>query len=590
MSPHCFNQECLIIVMEDAQQDRAAMPTTHNMMPANNKELMSNAMKRTTEWIFSQEISSDVTISVRGVSFSLHKFPLVSKCGYIRKLMSNSKETDHLIEINDIPGGPKGFELAAKFCYGINFELAIDNIAMVRCVAEFLEMTEDYAVGNLVARTEAYLNEVGFRTLAGAVCILQASEGLLPVAENVKLITRCVDAIAFIVTKESQFSLSTSADCSSDGLNSSSSSSLKGVVDWWAEDLTVLKIHTFQRVLLAMISRGFEKYALGPILTFYAQKRLQDLEILGKSKNKSESNQENETRVVLETIVSLLPREKNGVSVRFLSLLLRSAIYLETTVACRLDLEKRMGLQFGQALLDDILIPSFRFDGDTLFDVDTVQRILINYGEFEGTCDEMEKVSKLMESYLAEIASDCNLSVSKFANLVEHVPNQERVIEDGMYRAIDIYLKAHPVLSDTERKKLCGLLNYQKLSAEACAHAAQNERLPAETVVQVLYYEQQRLKETMDDASKPNPLPEDMSILQKENEDLKLELLEVKCRLKEIDKSYPDKSPSRGRSFMSSVSKKFAKLTPFLWADHGISPSSTRSSNKVRKNRRHSIS
>ncbi|XP_024974619.1 BTB/POZ domain-containing protein SR1IP1-like [Cynara cardunculus var. scolymus] len=575
--------------MGDAQQERAAMATAHNMMPANKKELMNNAMKRTTEWIFSQEILSDVTISVQGVSFSLHKFPLVSKCGYIRKLMSNSREADHLVEINDIPGGPKGFELAAKFSYGINFELTFDNIAMVRCVAEFLEMTEDYAVGNLVARTEAYLNEVGFRTLAGAVSILQSSESLLPMAENVKLITRCVDAIALIITTESQSSLSTSIDFSSNGLDSSSSS-LKGVVDLWAEDLTLLKMHTFQRVLLAMISRGFEKYALGPILTYYAQKRLQDLEILGKSKNKSEPNQENETRVVLETIVSLLPREKNGVSVRFLSLLLRSAIYLETTVACRLDLEKRMGLQLGQALLDDILIPSFRFDGDTLFDIDTVQRILMNYGEFEGTRDEMEKVSKLMENYLVEIASDCNLSVSKFANLIEHIPNQERVTEDGMYRAVDIYLKAHPVLSDTERKKLCGLLNYQKLSAEACAHAAQNERLPAETVVQVLYYEQQRLQETMDDASKPSPFLEGMSSLQKENEDLKLELLEVKCRLKEVKKSYPDKSPSRGRSFMSLVSKKFVKLTPFLWADHGISPSSTRSRNKVSKGRRHSIS
>ncbi|KAJ9564307.1 hypothetical protein OSB04_000273 [Centaurea solstitialis] len=575
--------------MGDAQQERAAMPTAHNMMPANKKELLNNAMRRTTQWIFSQEIPSDVTISVRGVSFSLHKFPLVSKCGYIRKLTSNSKEGDRLVEINDIPGGPEGFELAAKFCYGINFELAIENIAMIRCAAEFLEMTEDYAVGNLIARTEVYLNEVGFRTLASAVSILQSSESLLPMAENVKIITRCVDAIALIVTKESQISVSTSVDCSSDGLDSSLSS-VKGSVDWWAEDLTVLKIHTFQRVVLAMISRGFEKYALGPILTYYAQKRLHDLEILGKNKNKSDPNQENETRVVLETIVSLLPREKTGVSVTFLSMLLRSAIHLETTVACRLDLEKRMGLQLGQALLDDILIPSFRFDGDTLFDVDTVQRILINYRELEGTHDEMEKVSKLMESYLAEIASDCNLSVSKFTNLVEHIPNQERVTEDGMYRAIDIYLKAHPVLSDAERKKLCGLLNYQKLSAEACAHAAHNTRLPAETVVQVLYYEQQRLKETMDDASKPSPLPEDMSSLQKENDDLKLELLEVKCRLKEVEKSYPEKSSSRGRSFMSSVSKRFVKLTPFLWADHGISPSSTRSRNKVSKDRRHSIS
>ncbi|KAI3713017.1 hypothetical protein L1987_71587 [Smallanthus sonchifolius] len=560
----------------DAQQEGAPMVKTLDMMPAKKKELVSNAMKRTSEWIFSQEISSDVTIHVQGVSFSLHKFPLVSKCGYIRKLISNSKEADHVVKINDVPGGPEGFELAAKFCYGINFELTIGNIAMARCAAEHLEMTEEYAVGNLVSRTEAYINAVGLNSFAGAVSILQSSERFLPVSENGKLITRCVDTIALIVTKESQFCLSASVESSSEGLDSSSSSlyHLKEVVDWWAEDLVVLSIRTFQRVLLAMISRGFNKYALGPILMLYARKCLQDLEILGKGKNKSDPNQETEKRVILETIVSLLPRNKNSISTNFLSMLLRSAIYLETTVACRLDLEKRMGSQLGQAALDDILIPSFRFDGDTLFDIDTVQRVLMNFGEFEGARDDMAKVGKLMESYLAEIASDCNLSLSKFMNLVEHIPNQ----------------RAHPALGDTERKKLCSLINCQKLTSEACVHAAQNERLSAGTVVQVLYYEQQRLREAIDDGSRSNPLPNDLSSLQKENEDLKFELLKAKMRLQETENKYSDKSASRARSLISTMSKKFLKFSPFLWFDHGVSSSNTRSKNKVSKVRRHSIS
>lgn len=180
-------------------------------------------------------------------------------------------------------------------------------------------------------------------------------------------------------------------------------------------------------------------------------------EIFGKGRKKIEPRQEHEKRVVLETIVSLLPREKNTLSVSFLSMLLRAAIYLETTVACRLDLEKRLGLQLGQAVLDDLLIPSYSFTGDTLFDVETVQRIMMNYLEcqLEGNrsgfnADEeyvapspsdMERVGRLMETYLAEIASDRNLSVSKFINIAELIPEQSRITEDGMYRAIDIYLK-----------------------------------------------------------------------------------------------------------------------------------------------------
>ncbi|CAH1434813.1 unnamed protein product [Lactuca virosa] len=577
-----------------------------------------HVVQTASEMLFSQDIPSDVTVHTGGASFSLHKFPLVSKCGYIRKMASNPKDSGLLmVEIPDIPGGPEGFELAAKFCYGINFELSTENIAMVRCVSEFLEMTEDYAIGNLVTRSEAYLTEVGLKTLAGSVSILQSSVNLLPMSNKVKLINRCIDAIAFIVTKESSGSTGPL-------VSSSCSSHQKVVVDWWAEDLIVLRIDIFQRVLLAMISRGYKQYALGPILMLYAQKCLRGLEIYGKSKKKINSKQEHEKRIVLETIVSLLPRERNAMSVSFLSMLLRAAIYLETTMACRLDLENRIGLQLGQAVLDDILIPSFHFDGDTLFDVDTTQRVMMNYLEYElettnNQENDMKKVGKLMESYLAEIASDRNLLVSKFINLSEHIPEQAKVSEDGMYRAIDIFLKAHPMLSDTERKKVCSLMDCQKLSREACAHAAQNDRLPVQTVVQVLYYEQQRLRDTMDGGGqivvKPTttttttttirPLSDELSQLKKENQDLKFELLKMKMKLKEVERpsgdkfavSSPiggtrfsaDKPPLPRKSFMNSLSKKLGKLTPFLRADAAV-PSSTRGMNKPSKDRRHSMS
>ncbi|KAL3346367.1 hypothetical protein AABB24_025021 [Solanum stoloniferum] len=245
------------------------------------------------------------------------------------------------------------------------------------------------------------------------------------------------------------------------------------------------------------MGRGFKQYALGPILMLYAQKSFRCLEIFGKGRKKIEPKQEHEKRVVLETIVGLLPRAKNALSISFLSMLLRAAIYLQTTIACRLDLEKRMALQLGQVVLDDLLIPSYSFTGDTLFDVETMQRIMMNFldhdmeenrlGDEEynesHSLRDMEQVGKLMENYLAEIASDRNLSITSFINLAEVIPEQERITEDGMYRAIDIYFKAHPALSDMERKKVCGVMDCQKLSREACAHAAQNDRLPVQTVV-----------------------------------------------------------------------------------------------------------
>ncbi|KAG9440257.1 hypothetical protein H6P81_020422 [Aristolochia fimbriata] len=594
-----------------------------SVMSIKKKQLLSTAMKRTSDWISSQEIPSDITVKVGGAAFALHKFPLVSKCGYIRKVVSEANDSDlSFIEIPDFPGGAEAFEFIARFCYGINFEISTENIAMLYCAAEYLEMTEEYAVGNLISRAVAYLNEVALKNLSGAVSVLHSSESLLPMAEKVKLVNRCIDAIALLACRDSQFSSLGRADSGSQESLNSSTSIQKPIVDWWAEDLTILRIDIFQRVLIAMKARGFKQYALGPILMLYAQKSLRGLDIFGRGRNLIEPKEEHEKRVILETLVSLLPREKHAMSVSFLSMLLRSALYLETTVACRLDLEKRMGYQLGQAVLDDLLIPSFSFSGDTLFDVDTVQRILMNFLEHETDVrhltyredddhvspspSEMERVVKLMENYLAEIATDPNLTVQKFIGLAELVPEQARMTEDGMYRAIDIFLKAHPNLSDMEKKKICSVMDCQKLSREACAHAAQNDRLPVQTVVQVLYYEQQRLRDVMSGTLSGQESPalppkieynskpaQAVSKLERENQDLKLELVKMKMRLKELEKpnkeqghsASPDKPPLPKKSFMNSVSKKLGRLSLFARGDD-----QSKLRLKPPKSRRHSIS
>lgn len=205
------------------------------------------------------------------------QFPLVSKCGYIRRLVSEANDSNiSVLEIPDVPGGAEAFEFAAKFCYGINFEITMENIAMLRCVAEYLEMTEDHAAGNLVNRTEDYLEEVVLMSLSGAVTVLHKSEDLLPMAEQVKLVSRCIDAIAYTACKDSQFCVSLRTENSHENLTSSGLQP-KEIVDWWAEELTVLRIDTFQRVLMAMKARGFKQYALGPVIMLYAQKSLRDL-------------------------------------------------------------------------------------------------------------------------------------------------------------------------------------------------------------------------------------------------------------------------------------------------------------------------
>ncbi|KAG0460955.1 hypothetical protein HPP92_021252 [Vanilla planifolia] len=590
-------------------------------------EAINIIMKMVNGMIFAQEVPSDIGILAGGAAFSLHKFPLISRCGFIKRFLSEADGAKiSSIVISDIPGGSEAFELVAKFCYGINFEINAENVAMLRCASEFLEMTEDVSVGNLISRTEAYLEEVVLTSLSAAATVLHMSEKILPMAEKVKLMSRCIDAIAYLASSDSQFSPSTRADYSHQTLNSLVAQP-RPIMDWWAEELIVLSINTFQRLLMAMKSRGFKQDALAPVIMLYAQKSLRGLDIFGRGRQKADPKQEHEKRMVLETVVGLLPRERNMISVSFLSMLLRASIYLETTIACRLDLEKRIALQLGHAVLDDLLIPSFSFDGEAMFDVDTVKRIFINFFEQENdgshlgynTDDDsvspphadIEWVGRLMESYLAEIASDPYLKIEKFMSLAELIPEKSKTTEDGLYRSIDIYLKAHPSLAEDERKKICGLMDCQRLSREACAHAAQNDRLPVQTVVQVLYFEQQRIRDYMSSSfiggdspaashkagshgTRYHDTTDELLQLKRENDNLKFELVKMKMQLRDNKPSgnlmpSADKPPLPKKSFMNSVSKKLGRLYAIVRSD-ASNALTQKGKTKPPKNRRHSIS
>ncbi|KAK4409216.1 BTB/POZ domain-containing protein [Sesamum angolense] len=558
--------------------------------------------QRCSEWVF-RDVPSDITIEVDGATFSLHKFPLVSRSGRIRKLVAEHRDSDISgIELPGLPGGADSFELAAQFCYGVNFEITASNVAQLCCVSDYLEMTEEYSKNNLGSRCEEYLESIVYKNLEMCVEVLQQCENLFPLADELKIVIRCIDAIASKACAEQIASSFSRLEYSSSGrLHMSKQTKCEG--DWWIEDLSVLRIDLYQRVIAAMKCRGVRPESIGASLVNYAQK-----ELIKKSSLRNQSNQpkveltsgaSSHESLVVETIISLLPVEKFAVPITFLFGLLRSAVMLDCTVACRLDLERRIGSQLDIATLDDLLIPSFRHAGDTLFDVDTVHRILVNFSQQDDSEEDMDdsslfesdspsspsqtalfKVSKLVDNYLAEIAPDANLKLNKFIAVAETLPAHARTIHDGLYRAIDVYLKAHQGLTDADRRKLCKLIDFQKLSQEAGAHAAQNERLPLQSIVQVLYYEQLRLRNALfcsHPDEDPKPMHQSWRInsgalssamsprdnyasLRRENRELKLELARLRMRLNDLEKEHVcmkrNMEKSSSRKFISSFTRR----------------------------------
>ncbi|XP_057534820.1 BTB/POZ domain-containing protein At5g48800 isoform X1 [Amaranthus tricolor] len=571
--------------------------------------LSKSSRQRCNEWIF-RDVPSDITIEVPGGTFALHKFPLVSRSGRLRKLVADYRDSDiSKIELPNLPGGSEAFELAAKFCYGINFEITSANVAQLCCVSDYLEMSESYSKDNLGSRAEEYLDSVICKNLEMCVEVLKQCENLLPLADELKVISKCIDAIASKACAEQIASSFSRLEYSSSGrLNLSRPVKCDG--DWWIEDLSVLRVDLYQRVITAMKCRGVRPESIGASLINYAEKELTKKaslwNISSQSRTEVVPGAGSNERIVVETIVSLLPVEKLIVPLSFLFGLLRSAILLDCSLACRHDLERRIGSQLDIATLDDLLIPSFRHAGDTLFDVDTVHRILVNFSQQDDSEEELEdvsvfesdspespsqgalfKVSKLVDNYLAEIAPDANLKPNKFLVIAEALPAHARTNHDALYRAIDVYLKAHQGLQDVDKRKLCKLIDFQKLSHEAGAHAAQNERLPLQSIVQVLYFEQLRLRNALSCSfpeDEPKPMfhswrvnsgalsasmsPKDnYASLRRENRELKLELARMRMRLNDLEKDHVcmkrTMQKSASRKFMSSFSKKLGKLSFF---------------------------
>ncbi|RVW80198.1 BTB/POZ domain-containing protein [Vitis vinifera] len=377
------------------------------------------------------------------------------------------------------------------------------NIVSLRCAAEYLQMNENYGEGNLIAQTEGFLNEV-FSNWVDSIKALGTCE-VLPYAEDLHIVSRCIDSLA----------MKACADPTLFGWPVSGCTNVQspaGVVlwngistvnkpqsvreDWWYGDVSFLSLPFYKRMMQAVELRGMKPERVAGSLIFYAKR----------------------SKALLEDIVDLLPNQKGVTSTKFLLRLLRTAMILHTSSLCRENLERRVGAQLDQAVLEDLLIPNMGYSVETLYDIDCVQRILDHFMSVENTAvataspciveegklmdgpdflTPVMLVANLVDGYLAEVAPDVNLKLPKFQSLAAAVPDYARPVNDSIYHAIDLYLKAHPWLIDSEREQICRLMNCQKLSLEASTHAAQNERLPLRVIVQVLFFEQLRLRTTV---------------------------------------------------------------------------------------------
>ncbi|KAM2916833.1 hypothetical protein FF1_045703 [Malus domestica] len=91
--------------------------------------------------------------------------------------------------------------MIALFIYGSSTLIDPFNVVALRCAAEFLEMTEDYS-GNLCERFDLYLNQVVMQSSDDTLIVLQKCQTLLPWSEDLLIVSRCIECLAFMACME----------------------------------------------------------------------------------------------------------------------------------------------------------------------------------------------------------------------------------------------------------------------------------------------------------------------------------------------------------------------------------------------------
>ncbi|KAL1320435.1 hypothetical protein AAHE18_14G057300 [Arachis hypogaea] len=413
-------------------------------------------------------IAVDLVIKINDITYLLHKAPLLPKCGLLQQLCSDFSDPEPVsLELHDIPGGENAFELCAKFCYGMSINISAHNIVPAFCAAKFLQMNESIE------------------------------------KENLGIIRKCIDSIIEkILTPSPQ--VKWSYTYTRPGYARKQHHSVPK--DWWTEDVSDLGIDLFRCIIMAIRSTYVLPHQLiGEALHVYACKWLPGLTNIRSSGSSLAQTEESKAKnqKILETIVSMIPADKGSVSVGFLLKLLSISSHLGISPTTKTELIKRASIQFEEATVSDLLYHSTSSSDRNFYDTELVLAVLESFFKFWKSkppsvvdnrqfLKSVRNVGKLIDSYLQVVARDNNMPVSKFVALAEAVPAIGRSEHDDLYQAINIYLKVHPDLGKAEKRRLCRILQCQRLSPEARAHAVKNELLPLRTVVQLVYFEQEK--------------------------------------------------------------------------------------------------
>ncbi|ESW03672.1 hypothetical protein PHAVU_011G032500 [Phaseolus vulgaris] len=457
----------------------------------------------------------DLQINIDGQQIFLLKEKVISKyCGGLKKILNNRKRRCHVkqelgIRINDFPGGPEGFELVSMFCYNDGkIQITEANVCLLYCCAVYLGMTEKVLNNNLLQQTETFLEGIFNWKWDDILVILKSCQQFYTYADGYGLLEKIISVLAkFVQNSDSNLLMSSpSASSSSSSPETNSDKSLsfsskkttpekiKSTLSrkaWWFDDLATFPPNIIEKLIQAIGAYKADNKDL--ILTRFLLHYLK----IATQTGAVDCRNNNEYAALAETATyGVISVGRMTFSCRGLFWVLRIVSKFGLSRDVRTELEKVIGGVIEQATLDDLLVSGH--DMGVYYDIDLVIRLVRLFVDINGADDGMclqkvKRVGRLIDKYLREISPDQNLKISKFLGVAECLPDSARDCYDGVYKAIDIYLQSHPIITFEERSRLCRCLNYTKLSFEASKDMAKNPRIPPRVAMEALISQQSKV-------------------------------------------------------------------------------------------------
>ncbi|XP_022734723.1 root phototropism protein 3-like [Durio zibethinus] len=488
-----------IITSRQDDEDDEEHLTHHGSLQGGKSSIVAEALERRNKhWIVKTKVPSDLIVQVGDYSFHLHKLAIVSKSGYLNRLIfakrSEGENGGSLkIVLDDLPGGTKSFESVVKFCYGWKIHVTATNVAPLNCAANFLEMSDDLQEGNLISKTDAFMNFAILSSWKDTFQVLKSCESVSPWAKELLIVKRCSDAIAWKASIDPK-AFTFGQDHSNENLKAGESAD-----NWWFHDVSTLRIDHFIEVIESIKRQGMKSELVGSCIAHWTAKWFSRITFGFDNLTVSKHLTQKLQRITIESIIKILPMEKDSVSCNFLLHLLKLGLIMHIDSQVLSKLERRIASMLEQCSVQDLLVKNYGDDQDTIHDVGIVIRVVKTYVFFglRNSGTRLSIVGRLVDGYLTLIARDINLQVNDFKSLVDALPTNARSCDDNLYRAIDMYLKAHPNLTEEERTSVCRAMVYHRLSQDARQHATKNDRLPMKIVTEFMLLEQVKMARAM---------------------------------------------------------------------------------------------